>query len=97
MPSAPKTFRSKERAREREEFRGNCVERGYDWHWMKISKMYRNQHPVCEVCNDAAADDVDHVIPFNGVNDPKRTEWKNLRSICRPCHNRKTRRQNDVG
>jgi 5-methylcytosine-specific restriction protein A len=97
MPSAPKTFRSSERKKEREQFRGNCVKRGYDWQWMKISKMYRSQYPVCEVCNDAAADDVDHVIPFNGVNDPLRTDWKNLRSICRTCHNRKTRRQNDIG
>jgi hypothetical protein len=24
------------------------------------------------------------------LNDPKRTEWQNLQSICRACHNGKT-------
>ena len=97
MPTSPKTFRSKERAKEREEFRGSKQSRGYGGEWEKISRMKRQQCPVCEVCNDATADDVDHIVPFDGVNDPLRTDWGNLRSICRPCHNRKTRRQNDVG
>jgi 5-methylcytosine-specific restriction endonuclease McrA len=56
--------------------------------------MKRQQTPVCEVCNDAIADDVDHIAPFNGVDDPKRTEWQNLQSICRACHNGKTHRRN---
>ena len=90
MPSAPKTFRSSERKKEREQFRGNCAERGYDWHWMKISKMYRDSHPVCEVCRNAIAEDVDHKDGFNGINDPRRTDVSNLQSICRACHNKKT-------
>ena len=90
MPSAPKTFRSTERKREKEQFRGSKQSRGYGGEWERISRMKRAECPVCEVCNDAAADDVDHVIPFNGVNDPLRTEWQNLRSICRRCHNDKT-------
>ena len=94
MPKTPATFKSAERKKQREEFRGNCVKRGYDWHWMKISKMYRSQYPVCEVCNDAAADDVDHIVPFNGVNDPLRTDVSNLMSLCRKCHRAKTARQN---
>ena len=93
MPSSPKTFRSKERAKEREQFRGSCVDRGYDWQWMKISKAYREAHPVCEICNDTATDDVDHIIPFKGLDDPLRTAWDNLQAACRPCHNRKTRQQ----
>lgn len=93
MPTAPKSFRSAERKKEKEKFRGSKQSRGYGGEWERISRMKRAECPVCEVCNDAVADDVDHVIPFNGVNDPSRTEWQNLRSICRPCHNDKTRRQ----
>jgi 5-methylcytosine-specific restriction endonuclease McrA len=48
---------------------------------------------VCQVCHDAVAVDVDHIVPFDGVDDPKRTDWMNLMSICRACHNMKTRRQ----
>ena len=92
MPSSPKTFRRAERAKEREQFRGNCVERGYDWQWMKISKLYRDATPVCEVCKAAVAVDVDHKEAFNGINDPKRTAIDNLQSICRQCHNKKTHR-----
>ena len=92
MPSSPRTFRSKERKKEREEFRGSKQSRGYGGEWERISRMKRQQTPVCEVCNDATADDVDHIVPFNGVADPKRTEWQNLQSICRRCHNGKTHR-----
>jgi len=90
MPSSPKTFRSRERAREREQWRGSKQSRGYGGEWEQISRMKRQECPVCEVCNDAPADDVDHIVPFNGVDDPKRTEWQNLQSICRACHNGKT-------
>lgn len=94
MPSSPKTFRSKERAKEREEFRGSKQSRGYGGEWERISRMIRQERPVCEVCHDAPADDVDHIVPFNGVNDPTRTQWSNLRAICRACHNGKTHQRN---
>lgn len=90
MPSAPKTFRNEERKKEREQFRGSKQSRGYGGEWERISRMKRQANPVCEVCNDAPAEDVDHIFPFDGVNDPKRTEWQNLQSICRACHNGKT-------
>ena len=92
MPKSPAVFRSTERAKEREQYRGTKQQRGYGGEWERISRLKRAQCPVCEVCGDAAADDVDHVIPFNGVGDPLRTEWQNLMSICRACHNKKTRR-----
>lgn len=94
MPKTPATFKSAERKKQREELKGNCVERGYDWQWMKISRMIRQQYPVCQVCNDAPSEDVDHIIPFNGINDPLRTEVANLMSLCRKCHRAKTARQN---
>jgi 5-methylcytosine-specific restriction endonuclease McrA len=93
MPTSPKTFRSTERKKEREQFRGSKQSRGYGGEWERISLLKRQADPVCEVCHDATADDVDHIAPFKGLDDPKRTEWQNLQSICRACHNRKTRSQ----
>jgi len=64
--------------------------RGYDHVWRKISRMKRQEQPVCEVCRIRAATEVDHVRPFNGIGDPLRTQWSNLQSICRDCHQKKT-------
>ena len=93
MPQSPKTFRRRERRREVEELRGTSTQRGYDKHWSRISLAYRAHHPVCEICNDAVAVDVDHIKPFKGIGDPLRTDVINLQSVCRACHNEKTRGQ----
>ena len=86
MPSSPKTFRRAERAKEREQFRGSKQSRGYGGEWEKISRMKRQQDPVCEVCRNAAATQVDHIVAFKDPDDPRRTEWTNLQSICNRCH-----------
>ncbi len=90
MANAPRVFRQKERRAERDAARGTNKQRGYDEQWNRVSRLKRSQCPVCEVCHDAAADDVDHIQPFNGINDPLRLMWSNLQSICRKCHNQKT-------
>ena len=87
MPISPKSFRSKATTRAR----GTKQQRGYGGEWERISRLKRQAYPMCEVCKDATADDVDHIIPFSGVSDPMRTDWRNLQSICRSCHNRKTK------
>ena len=86
MPKAPRPFGQ----RNKEQARGTPAQRGYDWQWRQISLRYRRLHPVCQLCNNAAADDVDHIIAFKGLKDPLRTAWENLRSTCRACHNKKT-------
>lgn len=93
MPTAPLTFRQKNRRQEREKSRGTRQQRGYTDEWVRMARMYRAQHPVCEMCQDAPAVDVDHVIPFTSLGDPLRTEWRNLQSLCRACHRMKTERQ----
>lgn len=78
--------------------RGTKQQRGYGGEWERISKMYRAQHPLCELritagCTDRLpkpAVDVDHVVPFVSIDDPNRTAWHNLQSVCRACHNKKT-------
>jgi 5-methylcytosine-specific restriction protein A len=52
--------------------------------------------PVCrisEVGSVTAVDDVDHIAPFKGLDDPLRLDAKNLQSLCRPHHNVKTSTQ----
>jgi 5-methylcytosine-specific restriction endonuclease McrA len=89
MPTAPKVFGSTNR----EKRRGTKQQRGYGGAWERISKMVRAQYPVCQICHDAPSDDVDHIIPFNGPNDPLRTQRSNLQAVCRACHVKKTREQ----
>jgi len=91
MPSAPKTFRSQQAKQRR--FHGTKQQRGYGGEWERISRRYRESHPVCEICNAAPAVDTDHIIPFRGLKDPLRTAWDNLQAVCRPCHAAKTARQ----
>jgi len=93
MAMSPRVFRQRERRAERDAARPTNKQRGYDEHWNRISRLKRDRQPICEVCHDAPAEDVDHIIPFAGVNDPLRTEWSNLQSICRACHNVKTHGQ----
>lgn len=93
MPTAPRTFRQAERTQQREQLRGTRQQRGYTDEWVRMARMYRAQHPVCEMCQDAPSVDVDHVIPFTSLGDPLRTEWQNLQALCRACHNGKTRHE----
>lgn len=94
MPKSPPMFRAKERKRQVEVDRGTKQQRGYGGEWSRISRMYRSDHPVCEICKDEVAVDVDHIQPFSGRNDSLRTDWQNLQSVCRSCHRAKTERQN---
>lgn len=75
--------------------RGSASSRGYDSHWEKLRRVYITQHPVCEVCGQAPAEDVDHIMPID-VRPELRLVESNLQAICRPCHNRKTKREDPV-
>jgi len=90
MPTSPKTFKGR---KHRSAIRGTKQQRGYGGEWERISKLKRRADPLCQVCRVAAADDVDHLVPFRGPSDPLRTDWDNLQSICRPCHMKKHGRQ----
>ena len=97
MATAPKTHRPLHGGTPRQEYdkrRGSAVERGYDSRWHKLRAWYVAGNPLCEDCSDKGltveVDEVDHVIPINGPNDPLRLDAENLRSRCKTCHTTKT-------
>jgi len=70
----------------REQARGTSTQQGYGADWRRIRAAFLAANPWCVLCG-AAATDVDHVVPRRrgGTDD-----WSNLRSLCHPCHSRKT-------
>lgn len=83
------------KAGERE--RGTAHQRGYTARWRRVRKRYASRNPMCEDCLAAGRavplDVVDHVIPLaagGAAFDPR-----NLRSLCNPCHGKKTAQDRD--
>lgn len=65
-----------------------------DWRKLRLHKL--SMDPLCEVCKRAGritiAVAVDHVIPIQ--DDPsQRLNYRNMQSICTPCHSSKTARE----
>lgn len=90
MPQRAETL--KNRAKRRRESSAN---RGYDSRWQRARAAWLAEHPLCVACWQAgqttAATVVDHVIPHRG---DKRLFWNptNWQSLCKTCHDAKTRR-----
>lgn len=109
MPSRPKTHKPRGKGRSdrhrrqvEDKRRGTAAQRGYDGRWQQVRRAYWQAHPYCEPCWERGMIrteangyriDVDHRVPFQGKDDPLRLRWDNLQSLCRACHNAKTRRQ----
>ena len=61
--------------------------------WKKLRSAKLQEHPLCELCNEALAEDVHHIISFMSVSDEmgKMTLFydpANLMALCRKCHNK---------
>ena len=87
-----------ERKRRVDQLRGSSHTRGYDADWRKLRVQKLQTDPLCE-CDDCQAGKlritmatvVDHRISI--VERPDlRLEWSNLRSMSKPCHDRRTAR-----
>ena len=72
-------------------------ERGYTKRWRRAALRYLKHHSTCAMLGVDAkcaglATCVDHVIPHKG---DLRLFWdkRNWQGLCRPCHSRKTRRE----
>ena len=99
MPRRPKQFHpsGKTRAERRREYDKNRPA----WHkwysrepWLSIRRQQLAKEPLCRLCKeerqiDKLANTVDHIIAHKG-------RWEvfvdtdNLRSLCKPCHDRVT-------
>ena len=72
---------------------GTRTERGYSNKWLKASKSFLMEHPLCAECERQGrvtpATEVDHIIPHKGDME---LFWdvSNWQALCHKCHARKT-------
>lgn len=76
--------------------RGTAAQRGYGSWWQRARAIFLKEHPLCAECERQGrltrATVVDHKIPHKG-NPRLLRDKKNWQSLCGPCHNRKTARE----
>ena len=97
MATSPKTHRRSRHKTSRVDLRPGASVRGYGTDWRRLRQWYARRQPLCEDClaRDIVTpmQEVDHVRPFSGKDDPLRLDADNLRSLCRSCHRRKHARE----
>jgi len=75
--------------------RGSQRARGYDVRWEHLRDRHRAAFPLCARCLARGLvvpmREVDHIVPFVGLEDPRRLDPENLQSLCGACHREKTR------
>jgi 5-methylcytosine-specific restriction protein A len=73
--------------------RGSPTSRGYDGSWKRLRIQHLKAEPLCRFCRAmgrlVAAEVVDHIVDIQ-VRPELRLDPANLRSLCVPCHNRRT-------
>ena len=71
-------------------------ERKYPGSWPRFLKSVKKTQPWCRICLKKGikreAQEIDHIIP---LKDGGSSEMKNLQPLCKPCHARKTLRDNN--
>lgn len=73
--------------------RGTRTDRGYSNIWLKASKAFLVQHPLCAEClrqgKTTPATEVDHIVPHKR---DQKLFWdsQNWQALCHECHSRKT-------
>lgn len=69
--------------------------------WKRLRAAQLQSEPLCRECRRAgrlvAAEVVDHVEPFESIDDPRAVDADNLQSLCTSCHSAKTRRDRPGG
>jgi 5-methylcytosine-specific restriction protein A len=76
--------------------RESSSERGYNYRWQKARDTYLRANPLCRHCDRRGmvtpATEVDHIIPHRG---DQALFWDtgNWQPLCKPCHSRKTARE----
>jgi 5-methylcytosine-specific restriction enzyme A len=62
--------------------------------WQAIRRRHLARQPLCEGCSGVVpATEVDHIVPIKSGG--AKRDPSNLQSLCRPCHQEKTRAETD--
>lgn len=72
--------------REWDSHRGTATERGYDSRWGKFRVSYLRRHPICTCGCGGAAQEIHHIVPVKGQDDPLFYEESNLLALTKSCH-----------
>lgn len=98
--TSPVVQQRKIELRVRDSRRGSAASRGYDAAWRRCRSAFLLKHPLCQFCETAGrveeATVVDHIITIEDRPD-LRLDWSNLRPLCKPCHDRRTARDQAFG
>lgn len=106
MPTKPQSLKlttphHKPHHRPCDQWRERSDKRGYDTVWKNLRNAFIEENPLCRHCEERGlmtlATEVDHIRPFQGINDPLRLNSENLQSLCHSCHVTKTYRDNTTG
>jgi 5-methylcytosine-specific restriction protein A len=87
------TAHTKQQWRQQDARRGNRIQRGYDATWYRLRAMVLAEEPLCQDCTEQGrttpANEVHHMVTIRQRPD-LRLERSNLRSLCKPCHSKRT-------
>jgi 5-methylcytosine-specific restriction endonuclease McrA len=90
MPTSAKIHRPSVKPQQRRE---SASKRGYGRHHQKLRAIELAENPLCLDCREkgiiTAATEIDHVDGDSFNNEPS-----NRRPLCKPCHSKKTAREN---
>ena len=85
------------KTRERHTKRVSAAKRGYGRDWGAYARGYRNENKYCVDClkenKYVGSEEVDHIIPPDGPDDPLFWDPENHQALCKSCHSRKTARE----
>lgn len=70
--------------------RPSACKQGYDRRWQRLRLMILAKEPLCRLCGNRFATQVDHVVPRSKGGDDSED---NLQALCASCHSKKTRRE----
>lgn len=69
-------------------------QRGYGKDYQRLRAQVVREEPLCRICTMMGrvvpTQEVDHIKPFDGLDDPLRLDRNNLRGLCKPCHEQVT-------
>ncbi len=76
--------------------RGSAASRGYGRDWQRLRRLVLSEEPLCRECQKRGrvtlAVEVDHIVPIRKAPE-RRLDQTNLQGLCKPCHSRKTARE----